>query len=892
VLRDYQVQAVDALYKGYTRGLHRLGIQLPTGSGKTVVMADITNKVVRSSGDVNIILHRDTLFDQTVRKLINAGIDATDIGIVKASKNEIHKPCRLVSIHSLRNEARMLQLPKPRLTIIDEAHVSVSPTYKRLYEHLGPNAYLVGLTATWTRSDRLGLGDVWEEIVFKRSISWAVDRGYLVRPVPLQLGGELDLSQVRTTADGEYNDRDLEEVVMIDDLRDTVVRAYHQIVPGKPAVLFAPTQVSARFFGAALRESGVRVAEIFAGTKMKDRKWAFHGFETGAVQVLVTCTALAEGWDCLDEETEVLTEAGWRGIGEIHVGDYVQSLNRKTMRLESVPVTRYVERPTNPGEKMFSAVSQHMNIRTSEGHQFHIRDRRNSYWETVTGTELAQRRDEYALPLAALSAIEFPGIPLTDDEIRFVAWFMTDGGFAGSTQIEIAQAKHYKDDIRALLTRLGLDFTERVRQPGPGCYPNGRPYHVFRVPKGNGTKRRSGWIRLEKYLEKDVSEALYLMTREQFLVFWEEALKGDGDQRWLTCDRQSQVDAYSMMAVTRGLAVSYKTRIAASGVPWFRIAIRDKQWITSDPSDVRSARLSLEDAREGERVWCVTNRNSTLVTRRCGKVVIVGNCPRCAVALFLRPTKHVGLFIQQAGRVLRPWPGKQHALLLDFVGVMDDKDMRAAIDLSTTPDRTPTDPELEICDDCQQWRILRHLGGKNLCTDCAKKIEHEAESRDITAKKINGVYQVDLFAGTSARWLQTDFGMPFIMTSDKSKSRRSRIYFIAPIDGAWNAGVTGSTQSFHGGEWLITGVTAPEAMEVASDTALDDDPTIVHKNSAWRQGKRSPTEGQVTYARKLGIDPEGLSKADLSDAINIKLASRVLGSAYRETYEQRGNNAS
>jgi DNA repair protein RadD len=42
--------------------------------------------------------------------------------------------------------------------------------------------------------------------------------------------------------------------------------------------------------------------------------------------------------------------------------------------------------------------------------------------------------------------------------------------------------------------------------------------------------------------------------------------------------------------------------------------------------------------------------------------------PVVGAALLLRPTQSLGLFLQQVGRALRPYPGKQHAVILDHVG--------------------------------------------------------------------------------------------------------------------------------------------------------------------------------------------------------------------------------
>jgi hypothetical protein len=298
--------------------------------------------------------------------------------------------------------------------------------------------------------------------------------------------------------------------------------------------------------------------------------------------------------------------------------------------------------------------------------------------------------------------------------------------------------------------------------------------------------------------------------------------------------------------------------------------------------------MRLETPTEGESVWCVTNRNSTLVTRRSGKIAILGNCPRCDGVFLLRRTKFAGRFIQEIGRALRPWVGKELAWILDFVGTLDEKDMAAAVDLSKTPEPgEDIDQELEECDECGEYRILRYVSriDQNICQECFKLLAIEPEERELTAKKITGVHHIDILERTSARWLETDFGMPFLATSDKSKCGRARLFFMVPLNGMYNVGVTGSTKTFAGGYWLAEGVTPMEAARIGSDAALDDDPTITHKNAAWRQNGRIPTQGQVSYALTLGISVDGMTMAQASDAITIKIASRTLGPVYRSVYQ-------
>ena len=62
---------------------------------------------------------------------------------------------------------------------------------------------------------------------------------------------------------------------------------------------------------------------------------------------------------------------------------------------------------------------------------------------------------------------------------------------------------------------------------------------------------------------------------------------------------------------------------------------------------------------------------------RTGDVQVLSNCmvltegwdaPWCSTAVIARPTSSAGLYVQMVGRVLRPYPGKTDALVLDVVG--------------------------------------------------------------------------------------------------------------------------------------------------------------------------------------------------------------------------------
>ena len=81
--------------------------------------------------------------------------------------------------------------------------------------------------------------------------------------------------------------------------------------------------------------------------------------------------------------------------------------------------------------------------------------------------------------------------------------------------------------------------------------------------------------------------------------------------------------------------------------------------------------LALEKNNTPERVWCVTMPKGTIVTRRGGRVAILGNCgfdfPALDTIILARPTMSLALYYQTVGRAIRPFPGKE-GWVIDLCG--------------------------------------------------------------------------------------------------------------------------------------------------------------------------------------------------------------------------------
>lgn len=295
-LRDYQETALSRLDDGYAEGLLRLGIGLPTGVGKTIIMTEMARRYAQLGIHVWILLHRDQLVIQTEKKMREHATPPTTVGVVQGDRDVVSANIVVVSVHTLRSEKRLSRMRPPGLIIVDEAHVSMSETYLRIFERFS-SARLAGFTATWLRSDKKQLGDVWQKVVFHRSIRWAIREGHLVPPRGISIGAPEHLLDDVRTRGGDYVESDLGQAVSVEAIRTNVIRGYHEHARGRLAVLFAPTRAASEYFREGLQSANIPAAGIYAGTPARERRMIFDAYRKRRIAVLTTCTALAEGWD-------------------------------------------------------------------------------------------------------------------------------------------------------------------------------------------------------------------------------------------------------------------------------------------------------------------------------------------------------------------------------------------------------------------------------------------------------------------------------------------------------------------------------------------------------------------------------------------------------------------
>ena len=293
-LRPYQGEAVAAIEDEWKKGVKRTLLVLPTGTGKTICFAKVTEDCVRMGDRVLILAHRGELLDQARDKIAKA----TGLGcsIEKAEESCLDSFFRVTvgSVQTLMRPSRLERF-KPdyfNTIIIDEAHHALSPSYRNVLEYFD-GAKVLGVTATPDRGDMKNLGEVFDTLAYEYRITQAIKQGYLCKIKALTIPLKLDISKVGISA-GDYKVGEIGTA--LDPYLDQIADQMAEHCMDKKTVVFLPLIATSQKFRDILNDRGFRAAEV--NGESEDRAEILADFEAGKYNVLCNSMLLTEGWDC------------------------------------------------------------------------------------------------------------------------------------------------------------------------------------------------------------------------------------------------------------------------------------------------------------------------------------------------------------------------------------------------------------------------------------------------------------------------------------------------------------------------------------------------------------------------------------------------------------------
>lgn len=300
-LRSYQREAIDAVLAARRRGVRRMLVCLPTGAGKTVIFSHLAQLAQRQ---VLVLAHREELLFQARDKLQQALADERVVAIERGAERGAQDAKVLVcSIRSL-HEQRLAAVMRGRdvgLVVYDECHHAAADDNLRVLRQLGAferdwGGTLLGFTATTARGDGKGLDQVFEQIVYSRSLPELIDDGYLSKLRGFRISTSADLTRLASTG-LDFREDELAEAVDIEERNALVARSIQELARDRRTIAFCVTVNHARHLCRSLDALGVPAGVVHGTMPAEERARALADFRAGRVQVMCNVAVLTEGFD-------------------------------------------------------------------------------------------------------------------------------------------------------------------------------------------------------------------------------------------------------------------------------------------------------------------------------------------------------------------------------------------------------------------------------------------------------------------------------------------------------------------------------------------------------------------------------------------------------------------
>ena len=308
--REYQNFAVASIYEYFGKFSGDPVLAMPTGTGKSVVIAMFLKGVFESFKGQKVVVatHVKELIQQNYDKLMDlwphapAGINSAGL-----KQRDWHHPIIFAGVKSIARDVKSLGFVT--LLLIDEAHL-VSPdeetSYRQIIKALreiNPNLKVIGFTATpW----RLGHGRITEDGIFTDvcfdmttmdAFRWLVEEGYMAPLVPKQTKYKLDVTGVHMRG-GEFAANELQLKVDKNEVTQAALMEAVQIGHDRHHWLcFASGVEHANHVADMLNDMGISAIAIHSKMGDKERDAAILDFKAGKYRCAVNNNILTTGFD-------------------------------------------------------------------------------------------------------------------------------------------------------------------------------------------------------------------------------------------------------------------------------------------------------------------------------------------------------------------------------------------------------------------------------------------------------------------------------------------------------------------------------------------------------------------------------------------------------------------
>jgi len=308
-LRDYQLAALDAIREAQARGVRRQLVVMATGLGKGHLLGYVP--AVVGARRTLVLCHRVEILDQLAGHLRRANPEYR-VAVEQGGRCEGTPDHDVIvaSVPTLASAKRRLAFAPDQFDLVmhDESHHAMAKShtdvlrYFRVPEPDGP--LLIGYTATPMRGDRQKLADLFDEVVFDKSLRprkgqiGPIEEGWLCTVVPVRVTTETDISAVPTHS-GDFSAGALETAINTADRNDEIISAINTHAAERTTILvFAAGVDHAETLTARMTADGIEARCVLGTTHADVRRRTWADFADGTVRCVVNVGVATEGFDC------------------------------------------------------------------------------------------------------------------------------------------------------------------------------------------------------------------------------------------------------------------------------------------------------------------------------------------------------------------------------------------------------------------------------------------------------------------------------------------------------------------------------------------------------------------------------------------------------------------
>ena len=281
-------------------------VQMPTGTGKTYVMASMVKWFLdnHDEGEVWIIAHRRELVEQMEQTLEHFCLEYGEKEVALKAKVRV----RVLSIQWLVLHVGELEKSGclPGLIVVDEAHHAIADSYQDLFVR-NRQAMILGMTATPCRMNKNSFTKLFERLLVSPCTNDFIMRGYL-SPYDYVVIGKFSTDQLTVNqlkgrgSDGDYAVKEMDEKLNIPETIQRLFDSVKRYAGGKKGIVYAIDIDHAQAIAECYNALGLKSVALDSKTPSKRRKEMVEAFRRGEVGCLVNVNLFDEGFDCPDVE--------------------------------------------------------------------------------------------------------------------------------------------------------------------------------------------------------------------------------------------------------------------------------------------------------------------------------------------------------------------------------------------------------------------------------------------------------------------------------------------------------------------------------------------------------------------------------------------------------------